>query len=69
MSRRYRGDPYFMTARFASKCPETGKEIKKGDEIAYYPSSKKAFHTDSESAQQIRAMRATAAMGLADADW
>lgn len=65
----YKNDPYITTARFASKCPETGKEIKKGDEIAYYPRDKRAFHTESKAAQDVRAMQATAGMGLADADW
>lgn len=64
-----KGDPYFTTARFASKCPETGKDIKKGDEIAYYPRDKRAFHTESKAAQNVRALQATQAQGLADADW
>lgn len=66
---RYHNDPYFTTARFASTCPETGKAIKKGDEIAYYPRDKRAFHADSKAAQDVRAMQATASQGLADADW
>jgi hypothetical protein len=62
-------DPYFTKARFDSICPETGKQIRKGDEIAYYPKSRKAYHTESKSAADLRSMQASRAFGLADADW
>jgi hypothetical protein len=62
-------DPYFTKARFDSICPETGKQIKKGDEIAYYPKTKKAFHSSSKSASNVRSLQASQALGLADADW
>lgn len=58
-----------MTARFASVCPETGKPIKRGDTIAYYPRERKAYHADSRAADDVRALQATAGLGLADADW
>jgi hypothetical protein len=61
--------PYFTRARFDSVCPETGKQIKKGDEIAYFPGTRKAYHTDSKSAADLRSMQASQAFGLADADW
>jgi hypothetical protein len=61
--------PYFTRARFDSICPETGKQIKKGDEIAYYPKHKKAYHPDSKAASGLRSLQATQALGLADADW
>jgi hypothetical protein len=62
-------DPYFTKARFDSICPETGKQIKKGDKIAYYPRTKKAFHSDSKAAEELRGMQASQAFGLADANW
>jgi hypothetical protein len=62
-------DPYFTKARFDSICPETGKQIKKGDEIAYYPKHKRAYHTSSKAASDLRSLQATQAFGLADADW
>jgi hypothetical protein len=62
-------DPYFTKARFDSICSETGKKIKKGDEIAYYPRHKKAFHVDSRAAEDLRGMQASKSLGLADADW
>lgn len=62
-------DPYFTKARFDSICPETGKQIKKGDEIAYYPKHKKAYHTTSEAASELRGLQVSRAFGLADADW
>jgi hypothetical protein len=62
-------NPYFTKARFDSVCPETGKEIKKGDEIAYYPRTKKAYHTASKAAADIRAMQFSEAFNLTDANW
>ena len=64
-----RGDPYFMKAKFSSVCPETGKKIKKGDEIAYYPRERKAFHVDSKAAEQVRALNFASAYNMADANW
>ncbi|WP_043588454.1 hypothetical protein [Geminisphaera colitermitum] len=73
MSRFAYKPPRIMPARFASTCPETGKPIRKGDEIAYFPDERKAYHAESGKAQRlrddIRAREATAALGLADADW
>ena len=66
---RYQNDPRFITARFNSTCPETGKEIRKGDECAYYPCCRTAYHLDSEAAQEVRALQFSAACGMLDADW
>jgi hypothetical protein len=60
--------PYFTKARFDSICPETGKQIKKGDEIACYPRTKEAFHSDSKAAEELRSMQGSRAFGLADAN-
>jgi hypothetical protein len=38
------GDPYWLNARFTSKC-SCGASIRKGDRIFYYPKSKKALCT------------------------
>jgi len=64
-----KNDPYFTTARFNSICPETGKEIKKGDEIAYYPRDRKAFHKSSKSADNVRNLEFNSSFGMADANW
>jgi hypothetical protein len=61
-------DPYFTKARFDSVCPETGKQIKIGDEIAYYPKHKKAYHSSSKAAEEVRGMQFSKSFGLADAD-
>lgn len=42
------GDPYWLKARFKSKCCRCGKEIKKGEEIFYFPKGK-AVYCDSDS--------------------
>lgn len=41
----YRGDPHWMTARYPGKCSAEGcsDPINKGDQIFYYPNSKKAY--------------------------
>jgi len=41
-----------MTARFDSICAESGKKIRKGDKILYYPSGKKAFLVGSAPIQE-----------------
>jgi hypothetical protein len=42
MATRYQGDPFWLTAKFAStgRC---GHEIKRGDRIFYYPKGKAAY--------------------------
>lgn len=61
--------PYFMTARFDSKCAETGKDIKKGDRIAYFPATRTAYAEGSKAAEQVRGMEFSAAYGMADANY
>lgn len=65
--RRLNSTPYFTVARFAGKCPETGKDIKKGDRIAYFPATRKAYHEASKAADQVRGMEFASAYGMADA--
>lgn len=62
-------DPYFTTARFPSVCPETGKSIKKGDTIAYFPATCKAYHESSKAAEQVRGMQFAESWGMADANY
>ena len=54
MRNYYSQDPKEITARFNSKCAETGKAINKGDPCIYYPLSKKVFHIDSKQADEYR---------------
>ena len=69
MRRNATQSPRFMTARFDSTCPETGKAIKKGDQIAYFPAAKQAFHESSKAGEQVRALDFSAAYGMADANY
>ena len=62
-------DPFFMTARYASTCPETGLAIRKGDQCAYFPKARKAFHVTSPSAAQVRALEFSKAYGMGDQNW
>lgn len=61
--------PYLTTARFDSICPETGKAIKKGEQIAYFPQLKRAYHQSSKAAEELRAIRFANSWGMADANW
>jgi hypothetical protein len=61
--------PYFTKARFDSVCPETGKQIKKGDEIAYYPATRRAYHASSKAAGELRGLQFSQAFGLDDSNW
>lgn len=61
--------PHFMTARFDSTCAETGKPIKKGERIAYYPATRKAFKEDTKAADEVRGMEFAQAHGMADANY
>ena len=64
-----KNDPYFTTARFDSVCPETGKPIRKGQEIAYYPRERKAYCAESKAAESVRALQFSACFNMADANW
>lgn len=59
----YRNDPRMITAKFDSKCAETGKPIKKGDQCVYYPSDKKVYHPDSKQAYEFRMWQADIDLG------
>lgn len=61
--------PYFTNARFNSTCPETGLAIKTGDEIAYFPETKKAYHRQSKNAEIVRALEFSRSWGMADANY
>ena len=65
----YKNDPRLITARFASTCPETGRAISKGDEIAYYPRTKSAYHSTSKADDEVRGMQFASSFDMADANW
>ena len=49
-----KNDPKIITARFNSKCQETGREIKKGESILYYPIGKAVYHLDTKQHQEYK---------------
>jgi hypothetical protein len=61
--------PCFITARFPSTCPETGKPIGKGDSVAYYPATRKAYHDESTAADHVRGLQFAAAFNMEDVTW
>lgn len=40
-----------ITAKFKSTCSETGRTIKKGDNVIYDPAARKVYHMESKTAQ------------------
>jgi hypothetical protein len=55
--RKYRNHdtgPRFITARFDSKCAETGQQIKKGQECLYYPRTQQVYSLESKTVQDWR---------------
>ena len=50
---RYSNDPRKIRARFGSKCPKCGKQIRKGDEIFYYPSERRAYCMSDDCGAQM----------------
>lgn len=42
-----------ITAKFNSKCAETGKQIKKGDSMYYDYAARKCYHLDSEKSKSF----------------
>lgn len=61
--------PYFMNAKFAGTCPETGKTINKGDRICFAPATRKAYHDESQQASETRGQQFAAAHNMADANY
>lgn len=68
MKNRY-AQPRFIVARFDSTCPQTQKKIARGDECAWYPSSRTAYHVDSKAASELRALDFAATWNMADANY
>ena len=51
---KMRNDPRVLRSRFDTRCAESGKRIKKGDECIYYPIDRKVYHLDSKQATEFR---------------
>ena len=56
-------DPRMITVKYDTKCAETGKPLKKGEQTLYYPKGKALYHPDSEQAADYRRWQADLAMG------
>lgn len=61
--------PYFTVAREASTCRETGACIGKGDRVAYFPDTRRAYAEHSRYADQIRALEFASAYAMPDAHY
>ena len=58
-----KNDPRIIVARFDSKCKETNKPIKKGQECLYYPTDKTVYSLDSKQTEEYRIWQADLSMG------
>lgn len=56
-------EPREITAKFGSKCAETGREIRRGDPCIYYPKNREVFHPDSQQAYEFRQWQQDQMMG------
>lgn len=65
----YKNDPREMTARYPGVCAESGKPIKKGDTIIYYPSGKKTYLVGSAPKAEAGFRESVAAMAAEDGTW
>jgi len=63
---RYKGDPFWITAKYPSKCKKCGKEINKGAKAFYYPKGR-AIYCDSPDCGQQASREFQAA--AEDEDW
>lgn len=61
--------PRFITAKRPGVCPESGKPIAIGDQIAWFPATQQAYHSDSRSADELRARTFASAFQMADANY
>lgn len=70
MRARHRtAEPRFIIARYDSVCPQTGKKIARGEECAWYPSARVAYHVSSKAASELRAMDFASTWNMADANY
>lgn len=67
---RRRADPLrFMIANRGGTCSETGKAIEAGQEIVYDSTTKRAFHSDSQTANDLRGQQFAQAWNMPDANY
>ena len=57
-------DPRIITAKYDSKCAETGALIRKGAECLYYSATKTVYALDTKQASDWKAWQADLAMGF-----
>lgn len=69
LQRKRTSPPRFIQAKRAGVCPETGKSIAIGDQIAWFPETQKAYHCDSQAADGLRAQAFATSFQMADANY
>ena len=56
--------PFIATAARRSRCPETGKAVRKGDVCGYYPIEGFQYHQTSQHFRDIAALMAVDSMEI-----
>lgn len=69
MAKKQPRPPFFMYAEKSCTCAETGGLIRKGDKIAYYPSTRSSYANNSKQAQELREQHFASAYNMADANY
>lgn len=67
--RRRNPEPQEIVAKYESRCPQTGKLIRKGDTCVWFPAGKAVYHVDSEAAERFRSMKFAESWNMGDAAW
>ena len=60
---------YFTYATKSGTCAETGNIVRKGDKIAYYPSTGSVYHNNTKQASELRDQHFASANNMADANY
>lgn len=66
---RYTQAPRFTECKFDTLCHETGRAIKKGEQMAYYPNGKRCYHAKSKQAEELRGQQFARSYSMADAEF
>lgn len=45
-------EPRLIAAKYPARCPQTGKQINKGESCVWFPSARKIYHPESRAGIQ-----------------
>lgn len=59
----------WISAKYTSTCPETGKTIRPGEQCLYDPNTRSTYHESSQQATDQRGTDFASAFNMPDANW